>query len=254
MTNIEIKFAETDEEKSALYKLRYEAFDFGTTPNRNNGDGEQSGSLEDIDKFDQDCSHIIAIQKETGQIIGTYRLQNSASAQKGNGFCSQILYELKDLGELVLKDSVELSRACIHKDYRRGRVLFILWEKIIEYCFLEKKRYLFGSCSFPGANPKKACQMYSYIKEQNHYHSKYNVRVKEESKVSSLQHYSHFQPDSLPPLFGAYIKNGCKICSEPALDFDFNSFDFFMLLDLEQKPASKTISRIKRKVQENQSK
>jgi hypothetical protein len=57
-------------------------------------------------------------------------LQTFESARKGIGFYSANEFMLNQLGKKVLKKSIELGRACIDKEHRNGRILFLLWKEL----------------------------------------------------------------------------------------------------------------------------
>ena len=37
----------------------------------------------------------------------------------------------------------------------------------------------------------------------------------------------------LPPLFRTYLRYGAQVCGPPAIDREFKTIDFFVLLDIE---------------------
>ena len=232
MSIFEIRFLKDENELDAIYKLRYEIFNMEL----NEGLESSHAKQKDIEDYDSYCDHLIAIDTRVNRIIGTYRLQSNKIAKENKGFCTEKLFKVNDLGEDVLNQSLELSRACIHKDYRNGRVLHLMWKTLVAHMVSIDKKFLFGSCSFPGTSEANARRMYSYIKDQNYYHSKHFIKTIEEHRVSSLIHTPKpdYVPDDITPLFIAYMKVGCKVCSEVAIDFKFNTYDFIILLNIDE--------------------
>ena len=231
MPNIEVRFAQNQEERENIYKLRYEVFNLELKEGLESSQQQQK----DKDEYDKNALHLIGLDKKTGEIIATYRLQNIETAEKGVGFYCQSLFKIKELPQTILENGIELSRACIHKDYRGGITLYLLWKSLINYIIKSKKRYLFGSCSFPGTNFQEAYNVSKYIKEKLFLHEKIQIPSQDKNKLSISQHIDlkeNFDNIEIPPLFNAYIRNGCKVCSDVAIDYSFNTFDFMILLDI----------------------
>ncbi len=230
MSQFEVRFANNKSEREEVYTLRFEVF------NKELNEGLQSSQTlqMDIDEWDDQCEHIIVIDKEINKIVGTYRIQTYEMAMAGRGFVTNQLFEISDFPEDILKNSMEIGRACIHKNYRRGRVLFLLWQKVLHILIEYKKEVLFGSGSFFGNNLNDIIQTYSYIKDKNYFHNKYFVKTKEKHAVKGLCYKPNSIPNEIPGLFKTYIRNGCKVCSGPAIDFEFNTFDFIIFLKLSE--------------------
>ena len=41
------------------------------------------------------------------------------------------------------------------------------------------------------------------------------------------------KPVELPPLVRIYLRVGCKVCGEPAVDREMRTVDYFVVFDLE---------------------
>ena len=50
---------------------------------------------------------------------------------------------------------LELGRSCVHRDYRSGIILKLLWQGISNYINNYKIKILFGCASFQGTDPEK---------------------------------------------------------------------------------------------------
>lgn len=103
-------------------------------------------------------------------MIGTYRMQTYEMAAAANGFYSAAEFDLTRLPEEIIKNSVEVGRACIAEAHRNGRVLFLLWRGLAVYMMLTKKRYLFGCCSLTSQNPQEGKQVMDYLQANGHVH------------------------------------------------------------------------------------
>lgn len=77
----------------------------------------------DEDAFDATCDHLFVRHRASGSIVGTYRMQTAEKADKGIGFYASNEFDLSVLPDDVRCSSVEIGRACIHKDHRSLNVL-----------------------------------------------------------------------------------------------------------------------------------
>jgi len=226
-----VRFARDRNEVNSALKLRFEVF------NLELGEGLQESfdSKMDVDKYDRQCDHLIVIENETGRIIGTYRMQTSELARKGEGFYTSEEFRLNELPENVLSDAVELGRACIAKEHRNGRVLFLMWKGLAEYIKKMNKRYLFGCCSVMSQDPCEGFAIKNYLSENNYYHPEYFVETTEKYACVATQESDTRKVNDieLPQLFRLYLELGTLVCSPPAIDKNFKTIDFLILLDAE---------------------
>ncbi|MEP2446517.1 MAG: GNAT family N-acyltransferase [Balneola sp.] len=224
-----VRLAENREEIESALRLRFYVF------NVELGEGLQESydTKMDEDVYDQYCDHLIVLENKTNQVIGTYRVQDNEIAEEGEGFYTANEFKIDVLPDSILSDAFELGRACIDKDHRNGRVLFLLWRGLAKYMMLLNKRYLFGCCSITSQNPAEGLSYYAHLKEEGYLHKDYLIDVEEEyvCEVSSKTSFSG--EVKIPQLFQLYLDVGCKVCSPPALDKEFKTIDFLILLDLE---------------------
>jgi putative hemolysin len=77
-----VRFAQTPKELEAALRLRFEVF------NLELGEGLQSSFQTglDRDEFDEACHHLIVLEMQKGEIIGTYRVQTGEMAAAAHGF------------------------------------------------------------------------------------------------------------------------------------------------------------------------
>ncbi|MBN2273987.1 MAG: GNAT family N-acetyltransferase [Bacteroidales bacterium] len=223
-------------EIDAVLKLRFDVFNLEL----NEGLDSSYFTLRDEDDFDRQCSHLLVIDKRTNNVIGTYRLQTYEQAKKGIGFYSANEFRLHMLGRKVLRKSVELGRACIARDYRNSKVLFLLWKGIAQYIGLHQKRYLFGCCSITSQDPAEGKKTMDYIEHIGYRHKKHHAEPVEKCRCYDQDWQPDIYEDAvLTPLMDMYLRYGCKICGPPAIDRDFKTIDFLVLLDThELKPET----------------
>lgn len=225
-----VKLASTTQDIEAALKLRFDVFNIEL------GEGLSSSfhTEMDQDEFDEQCDHLLVIDNSSDQIVGTYRMQNSSMAAAGNGFYTNLEYDLTQFPGQILNDSVELGRACIHINHRNGRVLYLLWRGIAKYIQLSDKRFLFGCCSVTSQDPGEGKAFFEHFRNNNYMHPNYLIPVQPVydclGKAESEIHHTEIK---IPQLFRLYLDLGSKVCSPPALDTQFKTIDFLILLDIK---------------------
>lgn len=203
----------------------------------------------DVDRFDPMADHLVILDKRTGKIVGTYRLIASRFVHT---FYSESEFKLD--GFLALSGSkLELSRACIHRDYRTGSVIHLLWRGLIQYIFSVDAEYLFGCGSVKTTDVVESARIFKYLKDNDHVNLKHAIEplpsyqmpdfesalgtLDKDEKAGTPEAYEATKK-LVPPLLGAYIKAGAKVCSLPALDSDFHCVDFLTVLKMTELSKS----------------
>ncbi len=223
------RLARNREEIEAALRLRFYVFNIEL------GEGldESYKTRMDEDQYDEYCDHLIVIENETKEVVGTYRMQDNDQAEKGHGFYTENEYRISAFPDYVLSDAFELGRACIDIEHRNGRVLYLLWRGLARYMLQSGKRYLFGCCSITSQNPDEGVACYEHLKESGHMHPEFFIGVTPEFECISKSEGNFEGVIKLPQLFRMYLDLGCKVCSPPALDQTFKTIDFLILLDIE---------------------
>ena len=108
--------------------------------------GEGTNQATDVDEFDLYYDQLIIWDDEAGQIVGGYRIGKGDDiySQFGvKGFYTQSLFKMKSGFADTLKQSLELGRSFIIKEYQRKPLpLFLLWKGIL-YLLLKNPEYRF---------------------------------------------------------------------------------------------------------------
>jgi putative hemolysin len=86
----------------------------------------------DEDRFDAHCDHLIVRDRESGDVVGTYRILSPRGAEAAGGYYSEQEFDLARLHHLR-PGLVEIGRSCIHADYRTGPVMMLLWGGLARY-------------------------------------------------------------------------------------------------------------------------
>ena len=225
-----VRLAREVDELRALQRLRFEVF------NRELGEGLSTSweTGRDEDRFDAGCDHLLVEEVSTGELVGTYRLQTAAMAARHEGFHSAGEFDLDHLPRGVLDDAVELGRACVAREHRNTRVLFMLWRGLARYVAAHQLRYLFGCASVTSQEPAEGIALYRQFAVDERLHPT--------ARVTPLPGFACrtvriVEPPELPALFGIYLRHGARICGEPAIDREFGTLDFFVLFDVAAMDA-----------------
>lgn len=231
-----IKTAENEQELARVLRLRYEVFYRELLEKR-----LLLGM--DLDKFDFRCDHLIIIEKKTGTYIGTFRLISSHFSKKFYSATEFHLDPILNLNGVKL----ELGRACVHKDYRTGSTIALLWRGITEYMKETGTRYLFGCSSIKTTDRTEIAALYRTF-ESNGQLAEPSLRVepKRRFRIKTFtgdcegitQEHLAGVPALVPPLISFYLHMGARFCGEPALDKKFKCADFLTLFNIESITVS----------------
>jgi putative hemolysin len=222
--NFILKTAETTLEMRRVLKLRHDIF-YKELQNK------QTDNKLDLDELDAICDHLIIKDRKTKQIVGTYRMISSTFSDR---FYSEGEFDLS--GVLALEgNKLELGRACIHPDYRTGAIISLLWKGIAEYMKKTNTKYLFGCASVQTVDPLQASRILGYLRSKNLSTDELGVAPTENYRSQIV----NLEPDAtiskeIPALVQSYILAGAKFHGLPALDRDFDCYDFFMMLKTDE--------------------
>lgn len=226
-----MELAQSDQEVRKAQSLRYQVFNIELDEGLEASHPRQL----DIDKYDPQCDHLLVIERKNRQVIGTYRMQTYEKAQRHHGFYTEDEFVMDGLPHEILENAVEVGRACIHQDHRNGRVLYLLWRGIAEYMKRTSSRYLFGCCSLSSTDPKEGWIAMDYLKHYHHLHPKYHLRAKQTYFCPETdRNADDWKEMTLPQLFRLYLNLGAKVLSEPAIDAEFKTIDFLVLVDTQK--------------------
>lgn len=237
--NYRVSFARKPEELEAAQRLRFEVF------NLELGEGleESYASGLDRDRFDPVCHHLLVTHLPTGQVVGTYRMQTSAMAERYGGFYSADEFTLDRLPPEVTGNAVEVGRACVGREFRNRHVLFQLWKGLAAYLTHTRKRYLFGCCSLTSQDPVEGKHVMDFLTGRGCVDARHGVRPQpgwecypEGYRPEPAEPASEVR---LPKLFNLYMRIGAKVCGEPAIDRLFKTIDYFVLFDLDDLDAQR---------------
>ena len=208
-----------------VQKLRYSSF-FGNSKNEF-----------DKDEFDQECDHLVVIDKSKGAdfVVGTYRLLIKPKNIIYKKFYSETEFEIKKLFETKNITLLEAGRSCVIDGYRDGRIIRLLWRALATYIFKNNIDLIFGCASFPSSDYQRYIRELSYLNNKhappkqyctsplNHLKANYKIL-----KNLGLKDFEIFR--SLPPLIKAYIRAGAWVGKGAIIDKKFDTTDVLIIL------------------------
>lgn len=226
-----VRFARGAEELDALLRLRFEVFNLEL----NEGLASSFLTGRDEDEFDTTCHHLVVLDAESGETVGTYRLRTEEAARAGLGFYSAGEFDLSELPSEILGDAVEVGRACIAREHRNKQVLFLLWKGLAAYMLHNGKRYFFGCCSLPTRDARGGLRALNQLQRRGSLHA--SLRIRPLAGFECVPE-GYFVVDGreaeLPRLFETYLRFGARVCGPPAIDRRFKTVDFFVLFDARE--------------------
>ncbi|MFS4454886.1 GNAT family N-acyltransferase [Maribacter sp. 2304DJ31-5] len=250
--------------------------------------GEGTNNAIDLDIFDSYYYHLFLWDDEEQCIVGAYRMGMGSEIfpEYGiNGFYLQDLFRVEPELYGMMKNSIEMGRAYIVKEYQqRPMPLFLLWKGIVHTTLRHPEhKYLIGGVSISNqfSNFSKSL-MIEFMK--SHYWDPYvaqYIRPKKEFKVklkdadkefvfdetqSDLNKFDRLidevEPGSLrlPVLIKKYIKQNAKVVAfnvDPLFNNSVDGLMYIKIADLPEstvKPVMEEFqAELERKLQQNES-
>ena len=222
-----VKLASGPLEVESALRLRYEVFRVESSE----APPPEDPSRLEFDEYDFACRHLIVIDRLTSRTVGTYRLAAIESVGGVEGFYSYNEFSIEDLPMDVLRNGVEIGRACIASEHRNSRVLFLLWKGLSAFLRDERKRFFFGCCSIFTRDESVGAMAFARLAGNGNLHE--TLRVTPRKNAVDLTFASDAAVE-LPNLFNMYLRIGAKVCGPPMVDHEFGTIDFFVVCDTER--------------------
>lgn len=197
--------------------------------------GELGASLQspaglDRDLFDPYCEHLIAIDRDGGEVVGTYRLLMPGAARRLGCLYTDGEFWLTRIDALRPR-MVELGRSCVRADHRSGGVMRLLWSGLGALLANADLRFLIGCVSVPMADGGAfAANLYRRLATD---HLADETRRVWPKKRLEVERHAPDKTAAPPALFKGYLRAGASLLGEPHVDSQFNCADFPMMLDLD---------------------
>ena len=224
-----VGFAVSQRSMEEVFRLRYQVF------NQELGEGLVQSHLTGMDRdpLDEQMSHLVVVERATGEIVGTYRLQTIQAGLEHAGVYSAQEY---DLGELTpyFSSMGECGRACIAREHRSAAVLLLLWAGLRDFMRVARVRWMIGCCSLTSQNVPDGWRALHTLRERDALHQEFYLPATAPYSCGPEMAESAFAGEAefkIPKLFGAYLRLGAHVISEPAIDRDFGTIDFLIMQD-----------------------
>ncbi|NKI25358.1 lysophospholipid acyltransferase family protein [Arenibacter sp. 6A1] len=228
--------------------------------------GEGTNNAIDLDKFDSYYRHLFLWDDQEKALVGAYRMGIGSEIfeERGiNGFYLQDLFRFEPELYGMMKNSIEMGRAYIVKQYQQKPMpLFLLWKGIVHTTLrFPEHKYLIGGVSISNqfSNFSKSL-MIEFMKSNywDPYVAQY-IRPKKEFKVKLKDADKDFifdeteadlnkfdklieevEPGSLrlPVLIKKYIKQNAKVVAFNVDPLFNNSVDGLMYIKIADLPES----------------
>jgi putative hemolysin len=233
MSELEIKITTEANDIREAQRLRFEVFNV----EMNKGLRASYERGLDIDEFDPFCDHLIVRHRSSREIVGTYRLLRGSQAQKNIGFYSEREFDLRKIKNLG-GELLELGRSCARKDFRDKPLIPLMWEAIAGYVRTHSVRYLFGCASLYTTDAREVGECFSLLKRKYYAGEELRVEPVAGCRFDRIRRNADLADEQatflkLPSLIKGYLRLGAVVCGPPALDRDFGTADFLLLLDIQ---------------------
>lgn len=188
----------------------------------------------DYSKYDDFCEHLVCIDKDIDEVVGSYRIATKETL-KSVPFLSEEEFNIDKLKTNY--NLLEASRAVVKKEYQSTIVMTLLWQAVINYALENDIDFLFGTASFKGVDPAPYKQAFSYL------YYNYLIDEKIMPKATKNKFDLNFIPENqidmktvkekMPVILKGYCLLNAKVAAEGYIDYDFNSVDVLVLLDVK---------------------
>ncbi|MDR9486131.1 MULTISPECIES: GNAT family N-acetyltransferase [Sediminimonas] len=230
-----VRLATSEAELRAAQRLRYEVFvaELGGT-----GPMVDHEARLERDRFDNYFEHLIlmdAARPEGAQVVGVYRLLDEAGARAAGQFYSEDEYDLsplRDSGRRLL----ELGRSCLHRDYRGGAGMHLMWSALADQVTERGIEIMFGVASFHGIDVQALAQPLSLLHHRHLAPPDLRVRARPPG-AADMALIPEDQLDrkaammQVPSLIKAYLRLGGCVGQGAYVDHAFNTTDICLVLD-----------------------
>lgn len=177
-------------------------------------------------KYDSKAIHFV-VESKNSDIIGYYRTRLFSDLTIDESQASE-LFDLSSFRKMN-NLSLELSRACVHTDYRDGSVISLLWTKISEFLLSNEIKYCFGSTStkdfiiddFYWIIYHGSVLTYPVMPKQIDYSNIFRFKIEKDE----------IKKKNVTTLIRAYGKQGALFSPYPAYDKEWKTYDYFSVFE-----------------------
>jgi len=190
--------------------------------------GDASEAI-DQDEFDMYCDHLLVRERDSGRVVGTYRILPPHRREQLGRLYSESEFDLTRMTHLQ-PSLIEVGRSCVSPEHRTGSAILLLWAGLAQYMRKGQYKHLIGCASASLADG--GMQAAALRDKLQGYMAAPEYRV---FPHLPFPHERLERPGTveMPPLIKGYLRLGAKVCGEPAWDPDFNTADFLIWLSLD---------------------
>lgn len=221
--------------------------------------GEGSGKEFDLDKFDNHYQHLIVWNKESSEIVGSYRfaqVDKVMSKHGARGLYTSTFYKYSKDFKKKIHTGLELGRSFVRKEYQKQFIpLMLLWKGICRFVINNPQYHiLFGAVSVSNTYTDKsryliANLLLSHSKDVKA-KMKYQCRLKSDADITAYcKSIKLSTPDllsnlikgiegdkDLPVLIKQYMKLGGQLHAFTVDDQFGDCMDGLIIVDLKESP------------------
>ncbi len=246
MPELTVRLAQSQADLRMAQRLRYRVFvqELG-----GHGAGVDHDKQIEKDTFDEVCQHLLLIDdsRTDGEyVVGAYRLLDGGGMAKAGQFYTETEFDLTPLKRADLR-LLEVGRTCLHRDYRGGPGMMMLWNALSHHVMARGIDVMFGVASFHGVDTQALQTPLSHLHALHLAPSELRPKAIGETSLRP----NDFGPPWLdkksgmrdvPALIKAYLRLGGWIGEGAFVDLNFNTTDICLVLDLNRmNPLQKKI-------------
>lgn len=230
-----VSLARTPEDLHAAQRLRYDVFVTELGGGGPMVDHDQRLERDHLDPF---FDHLLLTDVRSDAVVGVYRLMRADKAAEAGGFYSAAEYDLLPLLRSG-RNLLELGRSCLHRDYRGGIGMHVLWSALAQYVKAHGVEILFGVASFHGTDIDRLAAPLSLLHERHLAPANLRVRALEKSfqrmdLVDEAELDRKAAMRQIPSLIKAYLRLGGCVGEGAFVDHAFNTVDVCLIMDATQ--------------------
>ena len=196
----------------------------------------------DADDFDGLCGHVLLEERDSGRLIGCYRLLPiAAGASLRHSYAGQAY----DLAALDAYDGakLELGRFCLDPDCHDPDILRLAWAAMTRIVDAGGVRLLFGCSSFDGADPGRHESALALLR--NHPSP---AQWAPRPRAAEIHRYSEASAPptlpraaitGLPPLLRTYLAMGGWVSDHAVIDRGLDTLHVFTAVEIDRIPPAR---------------
>jgi putative hemolysin len=186
----------------------------------------------DTDCFDAHCRHLLVCHARSHEVVACARVLAEDRALTIGGFACVAKFDLTRVLSMPGR-FLELSRVCVHRDYRDGPALPVFLGGVTGLMAADSFDFLMG-CAGISMLDGGATAVSTFLSLREDYLSPEYQRVFALLPLPIPKNARAIGQTAVPPLLEALLGLGAQICGDPCWDPTFNHADLFWLLHRER--------------------